>query len=83
MVCVGGKWNKPPKNICKYCGGKLVVEYIGTYGVVYELTRTGKLYKDRDRKIMYPMTKTEFMIYCQDCKKEPDNFEWIAKLIGD
>lgn len=43
----------------------------------YALTRTGKPYKDQDRKILYPLTKTEFTIYCKSCRKEPDNYEFF------
>lgn len=74
---MGGKWQKEPRNVCQYCGGRLVIEYIGSYGAVYELTRTGKPYKDRDRKILYPLTKTEFTIYCKSCRREPDNYEFL------
>ena len=43
----------------------------------YELTRTGTSYKDRDRKILYPLMKTEFTIYCKSCRKEPDKYEFL------
>lgn len=78
---MGGKWTKPPKNVCEFCGGQLVIEYLGSYGYVYELTRTGRPYKERDRKIVYPLTKTEYTIYCKECGKEPDDNE-VAGRIG-
>lgn len=70
---MGGKWKKPPQNICRFCGGHLVIEYLGSCGYVYDLTRTGKPYKERVRKVVYPVSKEEFMIYCRDCGKSADD----------
>lgn len=80
MVRVGGKWTKPPKNVCEFCGGQLVIEYLGSYGYVYELTRTGKPYKTRDRKIVYPVSKDEYMIYCRDCHRTPTTGECAGRI---
>ena len=38
------------KNVCKYCGGKLVVEYFGQCGSVYFLKENREPEKECDKR---------------------------------
>lgn len=61
---------KNPKNKCKYCGGQLVIEYIGSYGLIYPMKSNGEPYKNPVKKIIYELHGEDTcMIYCSTCKK--------------
>lgn len=60
------------KNRCKYCGGKLVIEFIGNYGSVYELKKDGEPSKRRKRRILYDESNGDYMIYCWDCGRSQE-----------
>ena len=56
------------KNICKYCGGKLLIEYIGSYGSVYAMKADGEPSKNRIRRILYEENDGgEPIVYCGQC----------------
>lgn len=61
------------RNICKYCGGKLVVEYIGSYGSVYALKGDGTPRKRRIRRTLYEESCDSPMIYCSKCGRTADH----------
>ena len=61
-----------PKNICKYCGGKLVIEFIGSYGSVYPLKKNGQAGHRRIKRILYEESNDTPMIYCWDCGKSQE-----------
>ena len=54
-------------NKCKFCGGKLVIEFIGNYGSVYAMKKNGKPSKRRIKRILYAESSDAQMIYCKDC----------------
>ena len=58
-----------PKNKCPYCGGQMVIEYIGSYGSVYPMKRDGNPQKKRIRRILYEENNEGCMVYCWDCRK--------------
>ena len=61
-------------NRCPHCGGKLVVEYIGSYGDVYVLGGNGKPCKKRIKRFIYDHHGDgNKMIYCWDCRKMPED----------
>jgi len=60
---------KKAKNICPYCGGQLVMEFIGSYGSVYNLKKDGEPSKKRRKRILYDESNGDFLIYCWNCKK--------------
>ena len=64
---------KEQHNICKYCGGKLVIEYVGLYGAVYPLLESGQPGKRRIRRILYEESADDPMIYCSKCKRLVNN----------
>ena len=55
------------KNKCPKCGGRLVAEYIGSYGDVYVLKKNGKPYKRKMKRFIYENDGQEPMVYCLDC----------------
>lgn len=59
------------KNICPKCGGKLLIEAVGNYGLVYRMKRDGGMYKKPIRRLTYECSGL-FMIYCEDCKNTYD-----------
>lgn len=61
--------NNKYKNICRYCGGKLVIEYFGSYGTIYPLKRNGREGKRRIKRILYEESDGDYMIFCQSCGK--------------
>ena len=65
------------KNICKKCGGKLVIEFIGNYGAVYPLKANGQPAKQRIRRIIYEESGDYPLIYCRECGMtvDPEEFE--------
>ena len=63
------------KNICSYCGGKLVVEYFGNYGSIYPLKRNGEEGKRRIKRILYEESVGDYLIYCQACGRKLDATE--------
>lgn len=54
------------KNICKHCGGSLVIEYFGEYGDIYKLKKNGEECKKRLKRVVYG-SNDENMIYCIKC----------------
>lgn len=63
------------KNICRYCGGKLVIEYFGNYGAVYPLKRNGEEGKRRIKRVLYEESGSDYLIYCQACGRQLDATE--------
>ena len=59
-----------PKNICKKCGGKLVIEFIGTYGTVYPLKKDGEPGKNKIKRVLYEESSGDYIIYCSNCGRE-------------
>lgn len=57
------------KNICQYCGGPLVIEFIGSYGSVYPMKENGEPGRRRIKRILYEEGTSDCMIYCRNCKK--------------
>ena len=55
------------KNVCKQCGGKLVIEYVGNYGSVYPLKKDGTVGKRRIRRIHYDESLETPIVYCSSC----------------
>lgn len=58
------------KNICNYCGGKMVIEFIGSYGAVYPMKKNGEPGKRRIRRFMYEESGGDFLVYCSACGKQ-------------
>lgn len=57
-------------NRCPYCGGQIVVEYIGTYGDVYVVGKNGKPRNKRIRRFIYEhYGEEDKIVYCWDCRK--------------
>ena len=56
------------KNICPECGGRLLIETVGTYGDIYRMQTNGEIGKVRLRRTMYESTG-EHLIYCEKCGK--------------
>lgn len=55
---------------CPYCGGRMVIEYIGNYGNIYPLKKNGEPGKKRIKRILYEESGMEdAMIYCLDCRR--------------
>ena len=64
------------KNICRFCGGRLVKEYIGNYGDVYYLKENGEPTKKRLKRYIYEHGgEDEAMIYCLACGRTQDEEE--------
>ena len=60
------------KNICKYCGGPLVIEFIGSYGSVYPMRENGEPGKRRIKRILYEEDANGCMVYCRKCGRAQD-----------
>ena len=56
-------------NKCPYCGGQIVMEYFGDYGLVYKMKSNGELSKKPIRKFMYETHGDDPEIYCWECRK--------------
>ena len=56
------------KNKCQKCGGRLVAEYIGSYGDVFLLNSKGEPCKSRLKRHIYEHDGELPMIYCNDCR---------------
>ena len=54
---------------CPYCGGRVVIEYLGSYGNVYPLKKNGEPGKKRIRRFLYEESGDVPLIYCWDCRK--------------
>ena len=54
------------KNICPECGGRLLIEAVGTYGDVYRMKANGEMGKVRLRQSVYEATEG-YLIYCEKC----------------
>jgi len=52
---------------CPVCGGRVVAEYIGSYGDVYLIGKNGQPRKRRMKRYVYETDGNEPMIYCKDC----------------
>ena len=63
------------KNICPDCGGKLLIEAIGSYGDVYRMKSDGKISKKRIRRFIYEGSG-EYLIYCENCKNIFDSSKY-------
>ena len=59
------------KNICPECGGKLLIEALGTYGDVYRMNKNGDMSKARVKRVIYE-SSGDFLIYCEDCGNAVD-----------
>ena len=57
------------KNVCKYCGGRLVVEYFGHCGSVYLLKENGEPEKVCIKRTIYEEKGGFSQVYCADCHK--------------
>ena len=53
------------KNICPKCGGKIVAEAIGDYGIVFYLRKDGTIGR-KLREVKYGHAGV-WMYYCTDC----------------
>ena len=51
--------------ICPKCGGNLVIEYIGNYGIIYNINKNGSIGR-RKKRIMYE-SSGDYMVYCESC----------------
>lgn len=58
------------KNICKHCGGRMVVEFIGNYGSIYPMLKNGKPGRRRIRRVLYEESGSDMMVYCSKCGRE-------------
>ncbi len=57
-------------NKCRFCGGPLVIEYVGSYGTVYLLKKDGTPRKKKMKTFMYEQNSgDEAMVYCWDCRR--------------
>lgn len=55
------------KVCCPKCGGGLVIESTGQYGVIRKIGPTGKIHKKRT-KVLYGLDGAyEDMVYCTSC----------------
>lgn len=54
---------------CPYCGGRVVIEYLGSYGNVYPLKKNGEPGTKRIRRFLYEESRDAPLIYCWDCRK--------------
>lgn len=63
------------KNKCPKCGGRLVAEYIGSYGDVFLLNSKGEPYKYRLKRHIYEHDGCPPMIYCIDCGRAYERCE--------
>ena len=55
------------KNRCPKCGGRLVAEFLGSYGDVHLMKKDGTAQKQRMKRIIYETDGNPPMIYCIDC----------------
>lgn len=56
---------------CEYCGGLMVIEYLGSYGNAYRLKKNGEPSKKRIKRFIYEEDGSYSMIYCLNCRREP------------
>lgn len=56
--------------ICEKCGGRIVAEAIGNYGIIYYLRKNGEIGR-KLRKIKYECNG-EWMYYCTQCGENYD-----------
>lgn len=61
-----------PKNRCPFCGGRLVIEFFGSYGAIYPLKKDGTQCKNRIRRVIYEEDGDSPLVYCIDCGKAKD-----------
>jgi len=60
-----GKAEKPKRNICPNCGGRIYAEALGTYGTIYNLRRDGSVGCEiRNVKYGY---NGDWLFYCTKC----------------
>ena len=59
------------KNICQHCGGKLLIEAIGSYGDVYRMLQNGEVSRRRIKRYTYEHSG-DYMIYCEKCGNSVD-----------
>ena len=58
---------------CLYCGGRMVIEYFGSYGNVYPLKKDGEPGKKRIRRFLYEESGDYPLIYCLDCRRPKED----------
>lgn len=58
--------NTEDRNVCPECGGKLLIEAVGTFGDIYRMKKNGEMSKRRIARRIYDTTGG-YLVYCGKC----------------
>ena len=60
--------------VCPYCGGRIVAEFIGSYGDAMFINKNGTVSHRRARRFIYDLDHSTQQVYCWDCHKDPYDY---------